>query len=62
MSAVRALQKVLGCVEVLRASDAAPHLGMCAEGFQSRESGKQNLGMTLSWSSASLESRDDFSN
>lgn len=37
-------------------------LGMCAEGFQSRESGKQKLGMTFSWSSASLETRDDFSN
>lgn len=43
-------------------SGAAPHLGMCAQGFQSSESGKQNLGMTLSWSSASLDSRDDFSN
>lgn len=35
---------------------------MCAEGFQSWASGKQNLGMTFSWSSASLETRDDFSN
>lgn len=37
-------------------------LGMCEEGSQFRESGKQNLGMTFSWSSASLERREDFSN
>lgn len=39
-----------------------PDLGMCEEGSQFRESGKQNLGMTFSWSSASLERREDFSN
>lgn len=39
-----------------------PDLGMCEEGSQFSESGKQNLGMTFSWSSASLERREDFSN
>lgn len=38
------------------------HLLMSAEGFQSWESGKQNKGMTFKRSSASLDSRDDFSN